>query len=155
MDKEIWKSIPGYEGRYEASTFGRVRRCERRIKSRNFYGPYDGILKQKIMAQMIDKDGYLRVGLVDRESVRTNHTVHYLVAITFLGERPRKASQINHIDCDKENNRADNLEWCTAKENHRHAYENGIHALNKHRCPKTGLMLPVGSKNKTKKARRL
>lgn len=108
MPKEIWKDIPGYEGRYQVSNFGRV-------KSLN----YDGSRKIKIMTPY-DVHGYKRVRVFkDKQAISIG--VHRLVAKTFI-PNPKNKSQVNHIDGDKGNNRLENLEWTDRSENLIHAY---------------------------------
>lgn len=92
---EEWRPVPGYEGLYEVSSYGRVR------NSKTYR-----ILKAWITF------GYLMVEL----SGRKRFYVHRLVAETFI-PNIEKLPQVNHKDEDKTNNRVDNLEWCTAKYN--------------------------------------
>lgn len=93
---EIWKDIEGYEGLYQVSNMGRVR---------NFRGH---VLYQR-------KQVYLTVELV-RNCRRKKFSVHRLVARAFVkGYAPML--QVNHKDENKQNNRAENLEWVTAKQN--------------------------------------
>lgn len=66
--------------------------------------------------------GYL---LVDLSTRRRAVKLHRLVAIAFI-DNPHNKAQVNHIDCDKTNNKAENLEWVTNGENQRHAYLNGL-----------------------------
>lgn len=72
-----------------------------------------------------NKTGYVEMCLYDE-----NHKPHYcllhrLVAEAFC-ERPDGADEVNHIDGNKQNNRADNLEWVTRAENLKHAFETGL-----------------------------
>lgn len=69
----------------------------------------------------LDSYGYLVVGLQNGKS-RVTRKVHRLVASAFLGEDDR---QINHKDCNKQNNQIENLEYCTPLENTKHAWANG------------------------------
>lgn len=108
--KEIWKDIPGYEGLYQVSSHGRVM-----------------ILKspRKIMAQSLKgkpSKQYFGVTLTKNKKQKT-FTVHRLVALAFIGEKP-KGTEINHIDLNKLNNHLTNLEYVTHKRNMRHAVEN-------------------------------
>ena len=95
---EEFRDIPGYEGVYEVSNLGRVRR------------------NGKILKPIKDKDGYLRVNLCKNGIRRTSSLIHRLVALAFL-HNPDNKPQINHKDEDKTNNAVDNLEWCDAKYN--------------------------------------
>ena len=70
------------------------------------------------------KTGYFEVGLNYGGSVHY-YTVHKLVAMYFV-DKPDGAEEVNHIDGDKSNNCADNLEWVTHNENLKHAYETGL-----------------------------
>ena len=77
-------------------------------------------VKEKIRKPRPTHNGYLRIGLTNREGNRKWFTVHRLVAFMFL-EYPNipldQTPQINHKDEVKTNNRVDNLEWLTAKDN--------------------------------------
>ena len=101
--EEIWKDIPGYEGIYQASNLGR-------IKS-----------NKKILKPTIDRTGYVNARLFKNGELKVIR-LHRVIAITFI-ENENNKPVINHIDGNKQNNRVDNLEWCTQKENVRHAIE--------------------------------
>lgn len=113
---ENWKPIKGYEGLYEISDWGRVKSLAR---VGNKQRTTDIIMKLNK-----GKNGYLLVGLCRNGRVATK-SVHRLVAETFVPNTERKGF-VNHIDADKTNNRACNLEWVTRQENERHAWEMGL-----------------------------
>lgn len=98
---EKWLPIPESGGKYFVSSFGRVRNN-----------------KKRIIATSLDKRGYARVYLYCGKKKRTC-TVHRLVAKSFI-ENPCNKDQVNHIDGNKANNKVENLEWSTGKENMRH-----------------------------------
>lgn len=103
---EAWAAIPGYEGLYEVSSYGRVRRS-----SKSRMAPTGHVLKPRVTP-----DGYLRYGLSKHR--RYWHVkAHRLVAITFLGPPPCLRSQVAHFDGDKMNNHLSNLRWATPREN--------------------------------------
>jgi len=108
---EVWKDIPGYEGRYEASSLGRIRSMPR------------GVIRK----QETDGGGYKRVTLAKTGEKKKWLLVHRLVALAFLSN-PEDKPQINHRDGVKANNCVSNLEWCTAKENKDHAMAHGLAA---------------------------
>ena len=110
MNKEIWKDIPGYEGLYQASNLGRIKKIWK--------------TKETIMKPSLQKEGYLRIGLV-KNSKRKSYQVHRLIALCFIDNIYNK-KYVNHIDGNKQNNNADNLEWVTASENLKHAYDNNL-----------------------------
>ena len=113
---EIFNDIPGYEGRYQVSNYGRVKSLSRLIKCRGGYR----INNEKILKQ---KDGdYLQVQLGHKGKF---HTIHRLVAITFIKNNDIE-NVVNHIDGNKKNNHADNLEWVTRSQNQLHAYKLGL-----------------------------
>ena len=103
-DKEYWKDIKGYEGRYKISNHGNVYTCQ----------------LNKIMAY--NKNDYLRVKLFDSNNKAKTHIVHVIVAKHFI-KNPKNLSTINHIDHNKHNPHYKNLEWCTASDNSK-AYHN-------------------------------
>jgi hypothetical protein len=113
---EVWRDIPGWDG-YQVSNMGRVRsidrlrRCSADGRTRMFPGT---TLKPRT-------NGYyqcvrLRRGKFDYRMI----SIHRLVAQCFLSPDPSRPN-VNHIDCDRLNNRADNLEWCTQAENLAHS----------------------------------
>ena len=109
--EEIWKDIKGFEGLYQISNYGSVKA----LKCKEKEGRGNWRKKDKIIKQSEDKKGYLRVRIY-KNSVLYTKKVHRLVAIAFI-ENPEKKSQVNHIDENKKNNNANNLEWCDNKYN--------------------------------------
>ena len=102
--EEIWKPVVGYEGLYEVSNLGNV-------KTLHYYGGR----RQKLMSLGKRSDGYLTVGL-SKNGICKHYSVHRLVAIAFI-PNPDNLEMVNHKDENKENNNADNLEWCTRSYN--------------------------------------
>ena len=122
-DGEIWKPIVGYEGIYEVSNIGRVKRLaydEYLYKSGKF--PYKRHHKDKIIKGSKSIYGYYIVSLTkNRECL--HKLVHRLVAKAFI-PNPNNLPFINHKDEYPMNNRVENLEWCTPLYNTR--YGGGI-----------------------------
>ena len=111
---ELWKDVKDYEGLYQVSTLGRVRRLDKYIDVK--ISNVDKVLKRgKILKPAYDKGGYLRVSLC-KNGKKTNFGVHRLVAEAFI-PNPLNLPVINHKDEDKTNNYPYNLEWCTVKYN--------------------------------------
>lgn len=114
--EEIWKDIPNYEGIYQISNVGRVKRLER--KSRN--GHCNVTYKELIFKNQLNKDGYVELSF--RKNLLQKHVlVHRLVAISFI-PNPENKKTVNHKNGIKTDNRVENLEWATQKENTQHAY---------------------------------
>ena len=101
--KREWKPVKDYEN-YMISNFGEV-------KSLN----YNHTGREKLLSQGKDGKGYLKVTLC-KNGIKKPFSVHRLVYETLVGEIP-EGMQCNHIDEDKENNRVDNLNLMTPKEN--------------------------------------
>lgn len=111
MTKEIWKSVPGYEGYYEASTLGNVRTVTR--ESHNSVGTF--IRKSVILKPSMQNNGYYRV-MLTKDKKHKYMLVHRIIALTFI-DNPLNKPIVNHKDENKHNNCVDNLEWFTTKEN--------------------------------------
>lgn len=104
---EKWRDIPGFEGKYQASSYGRIRSLS-----------YNRTKQIKLLSICPNRAGYYLVPLqVNNKSKRI--LVHRLIALTFIPNEDNKP-QVNHIDGDKSNNRLDNLEWVTGSENVKH-----------------------------------
>lgn len=114
---EKWKPVKGYEGLYEVSDFGRIKSLKRTETVKNKRGEtYTRSHKERILAQTLDgRSNYLQVMLC-KDGKGKKHLVHRLVANAFI-ENPLSLQEVNHIDEDKTNNCAANLEWCTHKYN--------------------------------------
>lgn len=98
--QEVWKTVVGYEGRYQVSSFGRVK------------GP------RRILRQQKQPSGHLRVRLYDGSSQKNPPlvSVHRLVLEAFVGPCP-EGTEGCHNDGDPGNNRVENLRWATRQEN--------------------------------------
>ena len=99
MDQEIWKDIIGYEGLYQVSNFGRIK----------------SLRQNRIMKSSPNEKGYLKIGLTKGKEYKTKK-VHRLVAQAFI-PNPENKLEINHINHIRNDNRVENLEWITRKDN--------------------------------------
>lgn len=108
METENWKAIAGYEGRYEVSDHGNVK----------------SLLTNRILCPAPNSRGYMTVQLYLPGKPKS-FLVHAIVAEAFFGPRP-EGRQVNHIDGDKRNNAASNLEYVTQSINMRHADAHGL-----------------------------
>lgn len=110
---EVWRTVAGYDGRYEVSNLGNVR---------SHYNGRTKMLKPMISAGKYN--GYAMVTLYAAPNIGRKVKVHRLVAEAFI-PNPDNLPIINHKDEDRTNNSVDNLEWCTKAYNNAYngAYE--------------------------------
>lgn len=104
-------------GGYQVSNCGRIKKPQGRDKSGH-------IRTEKIIKPFHNKRGYLRIGLVV-DGEKKKYQLHRLVAEAFCPGK-KEGLQVNHIDGNKENNNANNLEWITPGDNQRHAFRLGL-----------------------------
>ena len=124
---EIWRDIKGYEGLYQVSNMGNVKSVSREVRQ----GKHGNtrVVCGAVMKPTDNGHGYLIVSL-RRGNRRKNFYVHRLVAEHFV-ENGGGFCYVNHKDYDTQNNRFDNLEWCTQQQNIRLS----AHRMRKpHRC---------------------
>lgn len=103
MKNEVWKDAKGYEARYEISDMGAIRAKK----------DGDAVVVWRFK-------GYGKATLIGNDGRKKQVFVHRLVAEAFI-PNPENKAQVNHIDGVRHNNRVENLEWATARENLMHA----------------------------------
>lgn len=116
---EVWKDVVGYEGLYQVSNLGRIKSLPKRKGKGNGY-----IKGEEVLTARVENYGYARV-VLSKDGTKKKYQVHRLVAEAFV-PNPDNKNQVNHINCNKADNRAVNLEWCSGSENTIHAYRNGL-----------------------------
>jgi len=127
IDGEIWKDIGGYEEKYQISNFGRIK-----IKSVISHGVGYGSISNRLSPEMIkaqsnDKNKYL-VSSLTKGNISKQFRVHKLVAEAFI-PNPENKPTVNHINGIKHDNRLENLEWLTHKEQIIHAQSIGLRRI--------------------------
>ncbi len=108
---EQWKDIAGFDGLYQISNFGSVKRLGRNERT----------LKPRMCK------GYETVCLC-KNGIRHNRRINRLVALAFISN-PENKPEVNHKDGNKRNNSVSNLEWCTSSENQIHAMRTGLNPM--------------------------
>lgn len=119
--KEIWVDIKEYEGLYQISNLGKVKSLKRKTTNQH-------CKENKILKNNFDKDGYLQVRLSKNGKAKTKR-VHQLVAEAFI-PNPNNFNSINHKNEIKNDNRVENLEWCSVAYNN--AYGSRCKAINQY-----------------------
>lgn len=112
--KEVWKDIPGYEGLYQASNYGRIATLR--------YG-------FKIRALVRNTSGYIQCAFRINNKIKT-FLVHILVANTF-NDKCINCTQVDHINNIKSDNRSSNLQWVSKSDNIKYNYSRGITSIEK------------------------
>ena len=115
---EIWKKAKGYESYFEVSSLGNIRSISRVV---NNWPRGTRVIKGKALSSKWLRNGYPSVSR-NGESIY----VHRLVAMTFVTGFNKIKNCVNHIDGNKQNNKKENLEWVTKKENSIHASKTGL-----------------------------
>lgn len=124
MNNEIWKDIPGYEGKYQASNLGRIKSLKRKVHGVN---PYTRKEFLRTIPECILRPGsYCKTGHL---SVVLGHgtagkPVHQLIMLTFVG-LPPVGCEVLHNDGDPQNNKLSNLRYGTRRENILDVYRQG------------------------------
>jgi hypothetical protein len=114
MEGEIWKDIDGYSGYYQISNFGRVKSFSRLVLN----GFRNRMTTNKIRKPKFDRGGYTEVCIkFNNKSIQFR--IHRLVALHFI-DNPNNKAEVNHIDSNRLNNNATNLEWTSKRENQCH-----------------------------------
>lgn len=129
LTNEVWKCIPNTNG-YYISNFGRLK------IEKGYSKKYpEGCIKDTFYK---DKDGYYKLSHRRLDGTSTSSFIHRLVAQAFIPNDRKDRTCVNHIDNNRNNNRVENLEWVTPKENVYHSYIKG----NRNKC----LQVPKCSK---------
>jgi hypothetical protein len=113
--EEIWKDIEGYEGLYQVSNLGRIKSLPKMVSGNHYRG-------ERIIGS--SSGFYNRVCLYKNNKAKSIR-IHRLVAKAFIPNLENKP-EINHVNGNRLDNRVENLEWATPKENMRHAFDTGL-----------------------------
>lgn len=119
---ERWLPVVGWEGVYEVSDLGSVRSVDRVVRN---WPHGERVVRGRQLKPNVRGNGYAYVQLCSPGRKKRLVSIHRLVAAAFLGT-PSGTFHVNHLDGEKLNNQALNLEWCTPRQNYRHARSTGL-----------------------------
>jgi NUMOD4 motif/HNH endonuclease len=136
INGEIWVSIKETNGEYLVSNYSRIKSLKRKISVHKNGKLYSRLVKEKIIGQVINSDGYCVVSL-SINGIKYKKYVHRIIATEFI-ENPEKKDQVNHKDGVKNNNNLDNLEWVNNSENLIHSYRKLNRKISKAQLGKWG-----------------
>lgn len=119
---ECWKDIAGYEGWYQVSNLGNVKSLKRR---HNSHGHWCVLEQERMLKPTTHGKGYycVRLAPVNGNKKKTCYSIHRLVASAFV-PNPNNLPQVDHINRNKKDNRAENLRWVTNGENQENSKAN-------------------------------
>lgn len=121
MEEEIWIDVIGYEGYYKVSNLGRVRSLDRYI---NRIDGKINFCKGRMIVIQYNHRNNVYIVMLNKNGNRKAISLHQLVAQHFVhNDDPVNKTTVNHKDGNRENNKAENLEWDTYSENLQHAYD--------------------------------
>lgn len=150
-ETEEWLPVVGFEGIYEISNIGRVKRCRRSQIYTTSRGTHNRIFSERLMK--LSEGEYVTVCLT-KDGTFSYPGVHRLVAQAFI-PNPENKPEVNHKDGNKHNNNVTNLEWVTSKENIQHAIQTGLSDRSKYkytdRKPKQILCIDTNQRFETVK----
>lgn len=124
--EEVWKDVVGFEGLYKISNNGKIIS----LRYHNRFGI-------NFELTQFNNKGYYRVVLTKNKKSHT-YKVHRLVAQAFI-PNPNKLPEVNHINGIKNDNRVNNLEWCSHQNNIKHAIKTGLIKTNMEHIKKLGV----------------
>jgi hypothetical protein len=121
---EVWKDVPSFHGILQVSNTGKVKRLARH---RNCKSGGTAYMPEKVLKLSVSTYGYYKF-CISVDTKKYDLLLHRLVAEAFV-PNPENKPEVNHISGFKLNNSPENLEWVTSAENTKHAFVNGLAAV--------------------------
>ena len=118
MEGEEWRDMLSYEGLYKISNYGRLKSLARQSKNTDKVR----FLKEKLLNVYESNQGYIKANLYNKNKVKRTESIHRLIGIAFISN-PENKKEINHKNGIRNDNRIENLEWCTRVENVIHSFK--------------------------------